>query len=109
MMESEQAPRRRGRPPAPGEALQAARRRKEVALADLRELEVNRRRGQLLDATAVEREWAGVLRAVRAGVLAVASRVRARLPHLTAHDAQVLDEELRAALAALGEDRGDAQ
>ena len=76
--------------------------------ADLRELEVQRRRGQLLEAAAVEREWAGVLRAVRAAVLAVASRVRARLPHLTVHDAQVLDEELRAALQALAEARGDA-
>jgi len=51
----------------------------------------------------VARAWADVLRNVRAGVLAVTSRVRARLPHLSAQDAAVVDEELRQALAALAE------
>jgi hypothetical protein len=47
------------------------------------------------------REWELTLRAVRAGVLAVTGRVRARLPELTVAQIEVLDEELRAALAAL--------
>jgi terminase small subunit / prophage DNA-packing protein len=95
----------RGRPPEPT-SLHAARTRKEHALAELRELEVRQKRGAVLDAEAVAREWADVLRQVKAGVLAVTSRVRARLPHLTAHDAGVLDEELRQALAALADDAG---
>jgi hypothetical protein len=37
---------------------------------------------------------------LRCGVLVVPSRVRGGLPHLTAQDAQVIDEELRAALTA---------
>jgi phage terminase Nu1 subunit (DNA packaging protein) len=90
-----------GRPRAPGESLENARRRKERALADLRELEVRKKRGNLVDADAVATEWTNVLRQVRARVVAVASRVHARLPHLTAHDASVLDEELRLALAEL--------
>lgn len=93
-----------GRPPAPGESLEAARRRKETALADLRVLEARRRAGELVDVEAVAREWADVLRLVRSSVLAVASRVRARLPQLTAADVAVLDEELRAALAAVADD-----
>lgn len=91
-----------GRKPA-STSLHAARTRKEIALAELRELEVRRKRDTSLDADAVAREWGDVLRTVRASVLAVASRVRARLPHLTAQDAQVLDEELRQALAALAD------
>jgi phage terminase Nu1 subunit (DNA packaging protein) len=38
---------------------------------------------------------------VRAGVLAVCRRLRARLPHLTGDDLRVVDEELRTALEAL--------
>jgi phage terminase Nu1 subunit (DNA packaging protein) len=92
-----------GRKPRPVVSMKEARRRKEVALCELREIEVNKRRGESLDAKVVEREWSDVLRMVRAGVLAVVSRVRSRLPHLTAQDARVIDEELRAALRTLGE------
>lgn len=65
-------------------------------------------RGELLDADAVTREWQGILRQVHATVLAVTSRVRSRLPHLTAHDADVIDRELRDALIVLGNDDADS-
>jgi phage terminase Nu1 subunit (DNA packaging protein) len=93
---------RGGRKPS-ATSLHAFRTRKECALAELRELEVKAKRGELLDADAVAREWADVLRQVRAGVLTVVSRVRVRLPHFSAADAAVLDDELRQALAALAE------
>jgi terminase small subunit / prophage DNA-packing protein len=57
-------------------------------------------RGSLVDAAEVEAEWSGVLRTVRAGMLAVPSRVSQRLPHLSAHDVAQIDE-VRAALAEL--------
>jgi hypothetical protein len=41
---------------------------------------------------------------VRGGMLAVVSRVRSRLPHMTAGDASIIDEEIRTALTALGDD-----
>ena len=47
------------------------------------------------------REWESILRQVKASMLAVVSRCRAQLPHLTATDADVLDRELRNALEAL--------
>ena len=94
-----------GRPPSPN-SLHGARTRKEIALAELREIEVRRKRGDLVPAVDVAREWEGIMRQVRAGVLAVTSRVRARLPHLTAHDAAALDDELRQALAALADGDG---
>ena len=85
------------------ESFERASSRKETALATLREQELRRRNGELVEAEAVAREWAAVLRAVRAGVLAVTSRVRAQLPHLSPGDAEVIDRELRAALRALAE------
>jgi phage terminase Nu1 subunit (DNA packaging protein) len=100
--------RRPGRPRLSVETFAAAKRRKETALADLREDEVRRRRGELVEAVAVAAEWTGIVRQVRAAILAVTSRVRAQLPHLSAHDAAVLDRELRAALEALGADHADA-
>jgi phage terminase Nu1 subunit (DNA packaging protein) len=50
----------------------------------------------------VEIEWSGVLRTIRAGMLAVPSRVAARLPHLNKHDVAGIDAEIRAALAEIG-------
>jgi phage terminase Nu1 subunit (DNA packaging protein) len=91
-----------GRPRAPGESLENARRRLARANADRRELEVQRLRAELLPADAVAREWQDVLRTVRAGVLAITSRVRSQLPHLSAHDGAVIDAEIRAVLSALG-------
>ena len=93
---------RGGRPREPT-SFYEARRRKELALARLRELEVALKEGSSLDAGAVGRRWGDVLRRVRAGVMAVPSRVRARLPHLTAADVEVIDRELRDALTALAD------
>jgi phage terminase Nu1 subunit (DNA packaging protein) len=76
-----------------------------AAQADLAELKLEESRAALLPASTVEREWAGILRDVRAGCLAVTARVQQHLPHLTAHDAATLDSEIRAALSQLGESR----
>jgi phage terminase Nu1 subunit (DNA packaging protein) len=63
-------------------------------------------RGELLDATDVERRWAAILRDVRASILAVPSRVGSRLPNLTAHDIGEINREIADALAELA-DRGE--
>lgn len=55
-------------------------------------------RGELVPAAAVEREWANVLSFVRARMLAVTNDVAQALPHLTKHDADVIDRTVRAAL-----------
>jgi hypothetical protein len=44
----------------------------------------------------------GVLRTVRAGMLAVPSRMQQRLPHLTAHDVAKIDREVRTVLTLIG-------
>ena len=59
-------------------------------------------RGRLIEADAVEAEWSGVLRGVRAGCLAIPSRAAQRLPHLTPHDVAEIDAEVCAVLSELG-------
>jgi phage terminase Nu1 subunit (DNA packaging protein) len=67
-------------------------------------LKAAKMRGELVEAVAVQAEWSDVLRTVRAGLLAVPSRVAARLPHLSKHDMSEIDNEIRAALGEIGAD-----
>lgn len=60
-------------------------------------------RRELLPAAEVEREWTAVLRDVRAAMLAVPSRVGARVPTLTAHDVREIEREIRDALAEIAD------
>lgn len=77
--------------------------------ADAAAMKNEEARGRLLDAGTVEREWSGVLRTVRAGMLAVPSRVQQRLPHLTKHDVSEIDREVRVVLTEVAneESRGE--
>ncbi|MDQ0315514.1 hypothetical protein [Amorphus orientalis] len=58
-------------------------------------------RGKLVDAEETVRAWSDTLRRVRAGMLAVPSRVRSRNPALTAADVETIDREIRDALEEL--------
>jgi phage terminase Nu1 subunit (DNA packaging protein) len=80
----------------------AQRARLASAQASLTEVKLAERRGELLDAAEVERTWGGIVRTIRAGMLAVPSRCGARLPHLTAADVAEIDAEVRAALTETG-------
>lgn len=71
--------------------------------ADGQELKNRQARKELVPAADVEREWSDILRKVRAGILAVTSRVRASAG-LTAEQAVDMDSELRLALKELGDD-----
>lgn len=77
------------------------------ATAEKLELANAESRGEFVAATAVEREWSAVLRDIRAGLLALPSRVQQRLGHLTAHDVATLDREIRDLLTELGTDHAD--
>lgn len=74
--------------------------------ADGQELKNKQLRGELVLAADVEREWSDILRGVRAGVLAVPSRVRAAVG-LTPEQATELDAELRRTLTDLGNDKNN--
>jgi phage terminase Nu1 subunit (DNA packaging protein) len=71
--------------------------------ADGQELKNRQARKELVPASDVEREWSDILRTVRAGILAVTSRVRASVG-LSAEQAVEVDAELRLALKELGND-----
>lgn len=58
-------------------------------------------KGGLASLAEVERAWAGILRDVRAALLALPSRAASRLGHLTPHDVATLDREVRAVLEEL--------
>ena len=75
------------------------------AQADLAELKAAEKRGAMLDAAEVEWIWGGVLRTVRASMLAVPSRIGARLPHLTVLDIDEIDRKVRDALTEVAEGR----
>jgi terminase small subunit / prophage DNA-packing protein len=88
------------------EAMRAERIRIAKEQADALGLKNAAARGEMRDANDVRREWSDILRAVRAGMLAVPSRAGARLPHLTPHDIAEIDAEVRAVLTEIGkEDR----
>jgi len=63
----------------------------------------SRRSRGSVEVAAVESEWSGVLRTVRAGMLAVPSRIAARLPQLSRADVAEIDAEIRAVLIQIGE------
>lgn len=69
--------------------------------ADKVELQNAQARRELVPATEVERTWSGTLRDIRAAMLAVPARVGQRASHLTAHDLEMVDREIRDALVEL--------
>ncbi|MDP3409035.1 hypothetical protein [Bosea sp. (in: a-proteobacteria)] len=71
--------------------------------ADHLELRNQEKRGELVSVVTVQNSWAEILRTVRAGMLAVPSRVSARL-NLSAHDLEIIDREIRDALTEIGND-----
>lgn len=87
--------------PAAGGALAEARIRLTAAQADRAELQAAASRGEFVAAAAVEAGWAAILRDVRAAILALPSRIRARAPHLTVQDVAEIDYEARAVLTEL--------
>jgi phage terminase Nu1 subunit (DNA packaging protein) len=58
-------------------------------------------KGELAPLTDVEKAWAGILRDIRAALLALPSRAASRLGHLTPHDVATIDREVRAVLEEL--------
>jgi phage terminase Nu1 subunit (DNA packaging protein) len=76
-------------------------RRKESAVAKLKQLEFEQRAGRLLDATEVDSTWRGYLTDLRKRMLTIPSRCGARLSHLSRSEVAVIDKEVRDALQEL--------
>lgn len=93
-----------GTPPAG--SMQAARLRKELALAQLRELELRQKSGELIEVESVRRMWFERGRTVRDLLLGLPPRLAASLAAESDQAAVrvLLDREIRAALEALSGD-----
>ena len=61
-------------------------------------------RGEMVSVADVDATWSGIMSDVRAGILAIQSRVQQRVMSLTASDVAAIDAELREVLTALGND-----
>jgi phage terminase Nu1 subunit (DNA packaging protein) len=81
-----------------GECPTSERARLAAAQADAVELKNARTRGTLVDSEAVAREWEGICRTLRAGMLRIPKRAAAKLPHLTTQDVRAIDVEVRSVL-----------
>ncbi|MEM0978429.1 MAG: terminase small subunit [Pseudomonadota bacterium] len=84
--------------------LTAERARLTAAQADKAALQAATLRGEMVPVDAVTAEWSHICHAIRAAVMAVPSRVRQQLPHISAADAAVVDGEIRLALIELADD-----
>jgi len=85
-----------------------SRQRKESALADLRQLEVLRRAGELVPVAEVAALWTRRIQAARSALLALPSRVRAACAGVDEGVIRAIDSELRAILVMVSDDwRGD--
>jgi phage terminase Nu1 subunit (DNA packaging protein) len=85
-----------------GEAGQSARERLGQAQATLAEVKAKQLAGELVEVSEVEAKWSATCRAIRAGVLGVADRMR----DLPARQHVKLATELRAALTDLADNLG---
>lgn len=64
-------------------------------------------RGEYLSKTEVRHEWTSITRRLRNVIMAVPSRCRQMLPHLTTYDVDLIDHEIRSALTGLGDESDD--
>lgn len=95
---------RSGRPTlADSDPLKVEKLRLAKEQADALELKNAASRSEMVKADLVERAWSGILRDLRAALLAVPSRVGSRLPSLAAHDIAEIDAEIRATLEGLAD------
>lgn len=82
-------------------ALTTERARLAKEQADAMALKNAEKRGELVSAASVASGWSDTLRGVRARLMALPSRLRASLPHLSAADVALIDREIRNTLTEL--------
>lgn len=88
---------------------EAAAARREAAQAELAELDVAERRGELVSAAEARADVIDMFATVKTRILGVPSRVAQRLPRLAAEVVPVLDTLLREALEELSDDSDSSE
>jgi phage terminase Nu1 subunit (DNA packaging protein) len=91
--------------PASDESKAQAETRKEVALANLREIEEQKKRGELLELSEVESTWLSISAQFKNALLGISARVINRIPVEYRREVlPVLDSELAQALTSISDD-----
>lgn len=75
--------------------------RRERYTANLARLKYLKEAGELVEAKVIQAEWQKIVTTTKTRLLAVHSKVRNRVPHLTAEDVATIEEEIRDALEEL--------
>ncbi|WNG45270.1 hypothetical protein F0U60_15000 [Archangium minus] len=88
-----------------GESRAEALRRRAIADADLKELELQERKGELVEVVGVAAEIQDMITRCRIRLLGIPTRARQVLPHLTAKDVGTLENLVREALEELAGER----
>jgi hypothetical protein len=87
--------------PDDGESYTAARTREKIAQANQRELEFLETAGELVRAADIEAEMADAFTQCKTKLLAIPSRAKQEMPHLTLNDLAKFDDLIREALEDL--------
>ena len=85
-------------------AREAAAVRRELAAAEVAELELRQLKGELIEASDAAARFVEVVTAAKTKLLGLPVRARQRLPHLSADDVRTLDDLVRQALEELAAD-----
>jgi hypothetical protein len=104
--EKEEPPRYSGDSPAsPDETYLEASRRKEIAVANLKELELAEKKGRMVDAQDAARAWNEVAGKVQMSMLAIPDRIGRECEGLSAREIrEKLNTEIRRALMVVAEE-----
>lgn len=85
--------------------LSKASTREKNARANLAELEYQEKAGRLVSAARVEAAIADMVTAAREAALSIPAKVKGRIPHLTAAEVAIIDDEVRRVLEGLADRR----
>lgn len=84
-----------------------SRARAEFEKANLLELERRQKEGLLMPADQVEKAWTKAVTIAKTKLLAVPTRMRQRIPHLTLEEIAICEELIRESLQELSEEESD--
>lgn len=76
---------------------------RESYLARIAKLNYQQRAGELIEAKVIQVEWQKIVSTTKGRMLSVPSKLRSRIPHLTAADVATIEEEIREALTELAQ------
>jgi len=93
-----------GRASSTGRTLSDERAESERITRQIQEIKLAQLRGEVLTLDEVSTSWSAFAAAVKAAVLSIPGRARSTIPHLTAHDAEMMKQMCRDLLQDLAEE-----